>query len=97
MGWILCKYRPSGQIDTGCRIDNKWHGPVHTVYPDNDMRFSLCTNGEETGQFVWIDADRAVMHFCQQVRREKHGERRIFTLDKIDMWIDGECTDEDIE
>jgi hypothetical protein len=59
---------------------------------DNNIQFSLWNNGEWTGQYMWINGDRTEMIFGQYVQGKIHGEKRIFTLNKREMWNHGECT-----
>ncbi len=85
---------PNGRIQTGCFKDGKYHGPMYSISPghNNNIQFSLYNNGEQTGQFMQINGERTQMRFGQFVQGKKHGEMRIFTLNRRQMYINGQCT-----
>ena len=85
---------PNGGIQRGCNKDGKMHGPVYAIYPDlnNLIQFYLCNNGDQTGHYMNINGERTHMTFGQLVQGKRHGEMRIFTLNRREMYLNGQCT-----
>ena len=83
---------PDGIIDRGCYKD-RLHGPRMLTFPNGIVKFMEWNDGKCNGFYMNINADRNEVEFGRQVEWKKHGERRIFTLAKIEMWINGKCTD----
>jgi len=93
-----CEYAIfSGYIQKGYRKGWNEHGPVYIAYPNKSIKFSMWDNGEKTGHYMEMDREKKEVEVGQYVKGKDSGEKRIFTLDRIEMWDNGQCTNKNFK
>ena len=80
------------KIETGCMVFGKWQGVSLTYLPKHGGRqYSTWEDGEQTGQYLWVSGHKPEIRLGNYFKGVCQGEKRVYSLDRRELWEQGEC------